>query len=82
VRSGDDPFTGKEEGYVNEVRHGLGQLFNEEGSKGLTRRRRIEWRGCGGTVHDRWGKAKMRPARRDSGDEVGRGSTGELAHFH
>jgi hypothetical protein len=36
VRSGGDPITGKEEGDVNEVRHNLGQLFEEEGGKGLT----------------------------------------------
>jgi hypothetical protein len=37
--SGGDPITRKEEGDVNEVCHSLGQLFEEEGSKGLTGRR-------------------------------------------
>jgi hypothetical protein len=37
--SGRDSITRKEEGDVNEVCHSLGQLFEEEGSKGLTGRR-------------------------------------------
>jgi hypothetical protein len=36
ARSGGDPITGKEEEDVNEVCHSLGQLFEEEGGKGLT----------------------------------------------
>jgi hypothetical protein len=82
AQSGGDLITRKEEGDVNEVRHSLGKLFEEEGGKGLTRQRQIEQRGGGGTVHDWLGKAKLRPARCDSDDEVGRGSTGELARFH
>jgi hypothetical protein len=39
VWSVGDPITGKEEGDVNEVHHSLGQLFEEERGKGLTRRR-------------------------------------------
>jgi hypothetical protein len=36
VRSGGDPTTGKEGKEVSDVRHNPGQLFEEEGSKGLT----------------------------------------------
>jgi hypothetical protein len=36
ARRSDYPVTGKEEGDVNGVRYVLGQLFEEEGSKGLT----------------------------------------------
>jgi hypothetical protein len=36
ARRSDDSVTRKEEGDINEVCHGLGQLFEEEGSKGLT----------------------------------------------
>jgi hypothetical protein len=38
ARSGGGPIPGKEEEYGNEVRHRLGQLFKEEGGKGLTGR--------------------------------------------
>jgi hypothetical protein len=51
VRCSGDPITGKE-GDVNKVHHSLGQLFKEEGSKGLTEQRRIKRRGGGGTIHD------------------------------
>jgi hypothetical protein len=75
-------ITEKEEEDVNNVCHNLGQLFEEEGGNGLTGQRQIERRGGCGIVHDWWGKTKMRLARCDSGDEVGWGSTGELARFH
>jgi hypothetical protein len=67
ARRSDDLVTRKEEEDANEVRHGLGQLFEEQGVALFT------------TSGE---KAKMRPTRCDSGDEVGRGSTGELARFH
>jgi hypothetical protein len=38
VQSGSGPITGKEEEDVIEVHHSLGQLFMEEGGKGLTGR--------------------------------------------
>jgi hypothetical protein len=82
ARCSGGPITGKEEGDVKKVHHSLGQLFKEEGSKGLTEQRRIKRRGGGGTIHDWRGKAKLRPACCDSGDMVGRGSTGDLARFH
>jgi hypothetical protein len=65
VRSSGGPITKKEED-VNEVRHSLGQLFKEEGRKGHTEWQRIGWRGGCNTVHEQWGKSKMRPARCDS----------------
>jgi hypothetical protein len=37
-QSGDNTITRTEEGDLNEVRHNLGQLFKEEGGKGLTGR--------------------------------------------
>jgi hypothetical protein len=36
ARSGGDPTTIKEGKEASDVRHNLGQLFEEEGSKGLT----------------------------------------------
>jgi hypothetical protein len=72
--SGGGPITGKEKEDVNEVRHSLGQLFEEEGGMGITGRQRIGRRGGCGIVHDWREETKMRLARCDSGDEVGCGA--------
>jgi hypothetical protein len=77
----DDPTTRKGSKRVRLVRHPQ-DLLGEEGEVGgptVGSESAVSSRGI--TIHSQWGKFEMLPARYDSGDKVGWGSTGYLDCF-